>query len=48
MSKVIFVVHRKQGTTLEQMNEAWKGDSHGNVVRKLPGLVKFTQNHVIS
>jgi uncharacterized protein (TIGR02118 family) len=47
MSKVIFVVHRKEGITLEQMNAGWKGDSHADTVKKLPGLVKFTQNHVM-
>jgi uncharacterized protein (TIGR02118 family) len=47
MAKVIFVVHRKKGTTLEQMNAGWKGDSHASVVKKLPGLTKFVQNHVI-
>jgi uncharacterized protein (TIGR02118 family) len=47
MAKVIFVVHRKMGTTLEQMNASWSGDSHANVVRKLPGLTRFIQNHII-
>lgn len=47
MAKVIFVVHRKTGTTLEQMNAGWSGDSHASVVKKLPGLTRFVQNHVI-
>lgn len=47
MAKVIFVVHRKKGLTLDQMNSGWKGDPHASVVRKLPGLTKFVQNHVL-
>lgn len=47
MAKVIFVVHRKEGITLEQMNAGWQGDSHANIVKKLPGLTKFVQNHVV-
>ncbi len=47
MAKVIFVVHRKEGTTLEQMNAGWAGDLHASVVKKLPGLTKFVQNHVV-
>jgi uncharacterized protein (TIGR02118 family) len=47
MAKIIFVLHRKEGTTLEQMNESWKGDSHVNIVKKLPGLTKFIENHIV-
>jgi len=46
MAKVIFVVYRKKGTTLEQMNAGWKGESHASVVKK-PRPTKFVQNHVV-
>lgn len=29
------------------MNAGWQGDSHANTVKKLPGLTKFVQNHVM-
>ena len=46
MSKVIFVLQRKAGTTREECLDSWAGDDHIALLRKLPGLTKWTQNHV--
>lgn len=48
MGKIIFILHRRPDVTPEQANEYWSGESHLSHVRKLPGLVRFIQNHVIS
>lgn len=48
MAKVIFVLHRRPDITAEQANEYWSNESHLSHVRKLPGLARFVQNHVIS
>ncbi len=47
MAKVIFVIHKKQGLTVEEMNAGWGGERHASIVKKLPGLVKFVQNHLV-
>jgi hypothetical protein len=48
MSKVIFVLQRKDGTTPEECLDSWAGDDHIAFLSKLPGLTKWTQNHVRS
>lgn len=48
MAKVIFVLHRRPDLTAQQANEYWSGESHLSQIRKLPGLVRFVQNHVVS
>jgi uncharacterized protein (TIGR02118 family) len=47
-SKVIFVLQRRADLTREQMLAEWGGERHLAYVRKLPGLVRFVQNHVVS
>ena len=46
MSKVIFILHRKDGTTREQCLEYWGGDRHTSIVGRIPGLTRWVQNHV--
>jgi len=48
MAKVIFVVQRRADLTREQCLRAWSGEQHLSIVEKLPGLRKWTQNHVTS
>jgi uncharacterized protein (TIGR02118 family) len=45
---VIFILHRKDGTTREQCVENWAGDRHTSIVSRLPGLTRWVQNHVAS
>ena len=46
MAKVIFLLHRKDGTTREQCLEYWAGERHASIVRRIPGLTRWVQNHV--
>jgi uncharacterized protein (TIGR02118 family) len=48
MAKVIFVLHRRPGTTREQCSNSWAGERHTSIVSKIPGLTGWAQNHVIS
>jgi uncharacterized protein (TIGR02118 family) len=48
MPKVIFILQRKPGTTREACLKYWEGEQHTTVVRTIPGLAKWVQNHVIS
>jgi uncharacterized protein (TIGR02118 family) len=48
MPKVIFILQRKPGTTREACLKYWEGEQHTTVVRTIPGLAKWIQNHVIS
>ena len=48
MAKVIFVMHRKPGTTREQFVDHWDGEVHTSLAKKVPGLARWVQNRVIS
>lgn len=48
MPKVIFIVHRQEGTTREQCLDSWAGDRHTSIVGRISGLARWTQNHVAS
>jgi uncharacterized protein (TIGR02118 family) len=48
MAKIMFILQRKSGTTREECLEYWAGEHHTSIVRKLPGLTRWVQNHVIS
>ncbi len=48
MAKIIFIVQRKSGTTREECLGYWAGEHHTSIVRKLPGLTRWVQNHVVS
>jgi uncharacterized protein (TIGR02118 family) len=47
MPKVIFILQRKAGTTHQECLARWAGDQHTRIVGNIPGLVRWTQNHVI-
>ena len=46
MSKVIFVIQRRPDVTHEQCLAEWSSERHVSVLKKLPGLTKWRQNHV--
>jgi uncharacterized protein (TIGR02118 family) len=48
MAKVIFVLHRRADLTPEQLLAEWSGDRHTSIVKELPGLTKWVQNHVVT
>ncbi len=45
MSKVIFVIQRRPDLTREQCLAEWRGERHVSVLKELPGLTKWRQNH---
>ena len=48
MAKVIFVLQRRADLTCEQCLAQWGGEQHVAIVRKVPGLTRWVQNHVSS
>jgi uncharacterized protein (TIGR02118 family) len=48
MAKVIFVLHRKTGFTREECSQYWSGERHTSVVKRIPGLKRWIQNHVVT
>lgn len=44
--KVLFVVYKRNDLTHEQCLAEWNGERHLSIVRKIPGLKKWVQNHV--
>ena len=46
MGKVIFVIQRRPDLTRQQCLAQWSGERHVSVVKQLPGLTKWRQNHV--
>jgi uncharacterized protein (TIGR02118 family) len=45
--KVYVVLRRRPEMSAEQFHEYWK-NTHGPIVAKLPGLVRYVQHHVVS
>src|SRR5215471_7967908 len=48
MAKIMFVLQRRRDQTREQCLQLWSGERHIGIVRKVPGLTKWVQNHVVS
>ena len=48
MAKIMFVLQRRHDQTREQCLQDWSGKRHIAIARKLPGLTKWVQNHVVS
>jgi uncharacterized protein (TIGR02118 family) len=48
MAKIMFILQRRRDQTREQCLQRWSGATHIGIVRKLPGLTKWVQNHVVS
>jgi uncharacterized protein (TIGR02118 family) len=47
MVKVIAIVKRKPGMSVDAFQEHWR-TAHADVVRKLPGLRRYTQSHTLA
>ena len=43
--KVIFVLFRKHGLTHDESLAQWEGDQHTSIVRMVPCLKRWVQNH---
>lgn len=48
MAKIMFILQRRRDQTREQCLQRWSGEKHIAIVRKVPGLTKWVQNHVVS
>jgi uncharacterized protein (TIGR02118 family) len=44
-AKVVFVLFRRADLTHEQSMAEWSGNQHTSIVRKIPGLKRWIQNH---
>jgi uncharacterized protein (TIGR02118 family) len=47
MNKIIFVIRRREGITLEEFLREWSSERHVSIVRAVPGLTRWVQNHVV-
>jgi uncharacterized protein (TIGR02118 family) len=45
-AKVVFVLFRRADLTHDQSLAEWSGNQHTSIVRKVPGLKRWVQNHV--
>lgn len=45
-AKVVFVLFRRADLSHEQCLAAWKGEQHVSIVKKVPGLRRWVQDHV--
>ena len=45
--KVLFVLYRRPDLTHEQALAEWSGARHISIVREVPGLTKWVQNHAV-
>ena len=47
-AKVMFVIFSRSDISREECLGQWNGERHGAIVRKTPGLRRWTQNHIVS
>jgi uncharacterized protein (TIGR02118 family) len=47
MNKIIFVLRRREGITLEEFLREWSSERHISIVQAVPGLTRWVQNHVV-
>ena len=47
MNKIIFVLHRSEGITLEEFLGEISTERHLSLIRAVPGLSRLVQNHVV-
>ena len=46
-AKVVFVLFRRGDLTRDQCMAEWSGNQHTSIVRKVPGLKRWIQNHTM-
>ena len=46
--KLIFVLFRRSDLNHDQSLDQWSGEQHTSLVRTIPGLKKWIQNHAIT
>ena len=46
--KLVFVLCRRAGLTHDQSLAQWNGEQHTSIVRMIPGLKRWVQNHAIA
>ena len=46
-AKVVFVLFKRADLTPEQSLAEWSGNQHTSIVRKVPGLKRWVQNHAM-
>jgi uncharacterized protein (TIGR02118 family) len=44
-AKVLFVIFRRTDLSHEQCLAEWKGDQHTSIVKRVPGLRRWVQDH---
>jgi uncharacterized protein (TIGR02118 family) len=47
MPKIMFILHRRQDVTHDECLRYWSGPIHTPIVKRVPGLTKWVQNHVV-
>jgi uncharacterized protein (TIGR02118 family) len=48
MGKVIFVLQRRPDLTRQECVEQWSSEQHTSIVKTIPELTRWIQNHVVS
>lgn len=46
--KVVFVLFRRADVTHARSLAEWSGERHTSIVKRLPGLKRWVQNHVVT
>lgn len=46
--KLVFVLFRRADLTHEQSLAQWSGEQHTSIVRTVPGLKRWVQNHAVA
>ena len=47
MSKIMFILQKRRDQTRDECLQYWSGPIDTPIVKKLPGLTKWVQNHVV-
>ena len=46
MTKVVYVMFKKEGMSSEEFRRHWK-ETHAPIVKEMPGLKQYVQNHAL-
>lgn len=47
MTKMVVVLHKKDGLTRDEFRKYWR-DVHGEIGARMPGVRKYVQNHAVA